>query len=224
MEVRRVRGSLQLRIDGTLASLRRPGRTLTGDVWWTLAAPVLLLPACAEPRVLLLGLGAGSVARAIRALAPQAAMVGVECQTEVLRLARRHFGLDALRVELVVDDALRYLRRERRRFDLVVEDLFVGPSRSVRKPGWLLGDGYPLLRRRLARGGLVACNTIHETPAVVRALRPLGRVASLAVRDHYNHIVVAGRELPPPRELRQLLAAEPRLARVLRRLSIRSRS
>ena len=124
----------------------------------------------------------------------------------MLRLARRHFGLDALRLELVVDDALDYLTRERRRFDLIVEDLFVGPSRSVRKPQWLLGEGYRLIRKRLRRGGIVVSNTIHETSAVVRAMRPLGApIVSFDVHGHWNRIVVSGRDLPQTREIARLV-------------------
>ena len=41
VEVRRVRGGLELRIDGTQASVHRPGRSLTGVVWWALASPIL---------------------------------------------------------------------------------------------------------------------------------------------------------------------------------------
>ena len=174
VEVRRVRDGLELRIDGTQASVHRPGRALTGVVWWALASPILLLPPNRQRRVLLLGLAAGSVGRAVRALDPGAEIVGVELDREVLRLARLHFGLDRLRIEVVVGDALEYLRRERRRFDLIVEDLFVGPSRSVHKPDWLLGEGYRLIRRRLRPGGYVVSNTIHEMPAIVRAMRPLG--------------------------------------------------
>jgi SAM-dependent methyltransferase len=170
VEVRRVRGGLELRIDGTQASVHRPGRALTGAVWWALASPVLLLPRDRPRRVLLLGLAAGSVARALRALDPEAEVVGVELEPEVLRVARRHFDLDGLDVELVVGDALAHLRRERRRFDLIVEDLFVGTSRSVRKPDWVQDEGYRLIRRRLRPGGYVVSNTIHETDAIARAM------------------------------------------------------
>lgn len=220
-----MRGDLELRVDGTLASLHRPGRTLTGIVWWTLAAPVLLLP---RPRgrplrVLLLGLGGGSVARALRALAPEAHLVGVERDAEVLRLARRHFELDRLRLELFEGDALVCLRRERRRFDLVVEDLFEGPPRSVRKPAWLLGEGYTLVRRRLQPSGLVVSNTIHEMKAVVRAMRPFGgRVVSMDVRGHWNRIVVCGRALPGARVIRLRLQASA-VAGLTSRLAVRSR-
>jgi spermidine synthase len=173
--------------------------------------------------VLLLGLAAGSVGRAVRALDPAAEIVGVELDREVVRLARRHFGLDGLGIELVVGDALEFLRTDRRRFDLIVEDLFVGPSRSVRKPEWLLGEGYPLIRRRLRLGGYVVSNTIHETPGVVRAMRPFGdRIVTLGVRGHWNRVTVAGRDLPPPRALRRALAARPETSRILGRLALRS--
>jgi len=224
VEIRRVRGGLELRIDGTQASVHRPGGALTGVVWWALASPILLLPRDRPRRVLLLGLAAGSVAQAVRTLDPEAEIVGVERDREVLRLARRHFGLDRLRVELVVGDALEHLRHDDRRFDLIVEDLFVGPSRSVRKPEWLLGEGYRLIRRRLRPGGYVVSNTIHEMPAIVRAMRAFGgRIVSLDVRGHWNRVTVCGRDLPSPRALREALGAAPETSRILRRLALRSR-
>jgi spermidine synthase len=219
-------GGLQLRLNGTLASFQRPGRDLTGPVWWALAAPIMLLaPRARPPRVLLLGLGGGSVARALRRLDPAAKLVGVEHDRDVLRLARRHFGLDALGVEVVVDDVFRYLREERRTFDLVIEDVFVGPLRTVHKPVGLLDVAYPLIGRRLRPGGLVVSNTIHESPAVVRAMRPFGpRVVSLDVKRHWNRIVVGGTSVPAARETRRLFSGRTPLARMLRHVSIRERS
>ncbi len=226
VEVRRVRGGLELRIDGTQASVHRPGRALTGVVWWALASPILLLPRRRRRRrrVLLLGLAAGSVGRAVRALDPHAEIVGVELDPEVIRLARRHFGLDRLGVKVVLGDALDFLRRDRRHFDLVVEDLFIGPSRSVRKPGWLLGEGYRLIRRRLQPAGYVVSNTIHEMPGVVRAMRPFGgRIVSLDVRGHWNRVTACGRDMPPPRAFRQVLEERAETSRILRRVTLRTR-
>jgi SAM-dependent methyltransferase len=220
LEVRRVPGGLELRVDGTLASFSKPGTGVTGVVWWALAAPILFLPP-ARRRVLLLGLAAGSVARALRALAPRATIVGVEYDDEILRLARQHFGLDLLDVEVVAGCALEYLRRNRRSFDLIVEDLFVGPSRSVRKPAWLLTEGYDLIRRRLRPGGFVVSNTIHETRAVVEALEGFpGRVLSMDVRGHWNRIVVCGRDLEPARKVRACLEAVPALGGAMSRLGV----
>ena len=221
VEIRRVRDGVQLRVDGTLASFQRPGHALTGPVWWALAGPILFVPR-RRRRVLLLGVGGGSVARALRALDLRAEIVGVEFDPEVLRLARRHFGLDALRLELVVDDALDVLSRERRGFDLIVEDLFIGPSRSVRKPPWLVGEGYRLIRKRLRAGGIVVSNTIHETPAVVDALRPLGApIVSFDVHGHWNRIIACGRSLPPPREIARVFRDTDELAKPSRKLAFR---
>ncbi len=224
VRVRRTPAGLELRVDGTLASVSRPGRALTGVVWWALAAPVLLLPP-GRRQVLLLGLAAGSVARALRRLDPTAQVVGVERDREVLRVAREEFALDALQLEVVTEDALVWLRRDERRFDMVVEDLFLGPARSVHKPEWLADEGYRLIRRRLRPSGLLVSNTIHEMPQIVRSASPLGRVLSLDVRDYHNRIVVAGRRLAHAREVRRRLLAcsEPAVARALRRLSIHQR-
>ena len=189
-----------------------------------MAAPLLLLPERPRRRVLLLGLGAGSVASVMRLLDPGARIVGVERDREVLRLARRHFGLDGLGVEVVTDDVFHYLRQERGRFDLIVEDVFIGSLRSVRKPTGLLDVGYELIRRRMSSRGLVVSNTIHESPAVVRVMRRLGaRVVSLDVKRYWNRIVIGGHGVPAARALRRRLEAEPRFERLLRHIAVRER-
>lgn len=142
----------------------------------------------------------------------------------MIRLAKRHLGLKNLDIELVVDDALRYLTRERRKFDLIVEDLFIGRSQSVRKPPGLLDEGYRLIAKRLRPGGFVSSNTIHEGPAVARAMQPLGNLLSLEVRGHWNRILVCGRRVPGASELRRLLEAHGGFDRILPQLSVRSRT
>lgn len=172
----------------------------------------------------MLGLAAGSVAAAVRELAPSAEVVGIERERAVLDAARRHFHLDRLGVELRAVDARDYLASEERRFDLIVEDLFVGPSRAVRKPEWLAGEGYAAIARRLRPGGFVSANTIHESPAIVRALRPMGhRIVSLDVRGHWNRIVMSGRDLPPPRVLRARLGLSRELRGMLAAVAVRTR-
>jgi predicted membrane-bound spermidine synthase len=224
LRVTRRRDGLQLRVDGSLASLQSPDSALTGTVWWALAAGVVFAPASRRRRVLVLGLAAGSVAGALRALDPDAEVVGVEHDREILALARRHFGMNRLGLEVVAGDAFRYLRAERRRFDLVVEDLFIGPMRSVHKPPELLGDGYRLILERLRPGGVVSSNTIHETPAVIRALRPhRGRIVSLNVRGYWNRILFCGRELPPAPELRRRLKRHGAFEGLLSKITVTER-
>ena len=161
------------------------------------------------------------MARILRALAPEARIVGVEIDPEVIAAARAHLGLDALGVEVVLGDAIGALRAERRRFDLIVEDVFVGPVRTVRKP-----PGFPepllgLAQRRLSPGGLVVCNTIHEGPQVARALRAHATsLIAIHVRGYWNRILVAGPGLDAA-ALRRAAAREDVLAQSLPVLSIR---
>ena len=223
VEVRERRRGRELRIDGTFASWYDPALPITGSVWDALAAPLLALPPARRRRVLVLGLGGGSVARVIRALAPAARMVGVEQSREVLDAARRWLDLDALRVDVVVDDARAYLERARGRFDLVIEDVFVGRGRAVRKPIWLPRPGIALAARRLARGGLLVSNTIDESATVARELRRrFPSLLSVEVEDFDNRVLVAGHGELGARELRSALRAEPLLAATLPRLRFRT--
>ncbi len=223
IRVARGRRGSELRIDGTLASYYAPGSPLAGPVWDALAAPLAWLPPARRRSVLILGLGGGSAARVVRALAPRARILGVERSAEVVRAARRHLGLGALGVEVVVADAKAFLERARGRFDLVLEDVFVGRGRAVRKPDWLPAPGLALAARRVARGGLLATNALDDAPAAARALAGLfpARVR-IAIDGWDNEILAAGpRSLDAP-GLRAAVAADPLLAPTLRRLALRT--
>ncbi len=221
--VRDVGGARALHVDGTFASFYRPGRARSGPVWDALAAPLLWLPRARRRSVLLLGLGGGSAARLARALAPRALIVGVEIDPEVVRAARQAFDLDALGLEVVVADARQYLARERRRFDVVVEDVFVGRGRAVRKPDWLPEPGLGVAARRLARGGLLVSNALDEAPAVGRRMAQLFPAAvQIAVEDYDNRIAVGGPRGLDASGLRRALAASELLAPALGELRFRS--
>jgi spermidine synthase len=223
IEVKSSRAGRSLRIDGTFASFYAPGSELSGPVWDALVAPLAWLPAVRRRNVLILGLGGGSAARAVRALAPRARIVGVEMDGDVVRAARRHLGLDALGVKVVIADAQAYLRRARGRFDAVLEDVFTGSGRRVRKPDWLPEPGLVLAARRVAPGGLLVSNSLDEFSASAAVLSGLfaARVG-IAIDGWDNRILVGGpRALSAPR-LRAALAADRLLAPTLPRLALRT--
>ena len=223
VEVKIGRRGRALQIDGTFASWYEPGLPITGSVWDAIGAPLLLLPPARRRSVLILGLGGGSVARVIHALAPRARLVGVERSGDVLRAARRHLDLDALGIEVVQDDARAYLARSRRRFDVVIEDVFMGNARNIHKPDWLPAPGYELAARRLAAGGLLVSNTIEETREVSRELRRLfPSTLSIEVEDYDNRVLVAGPRLLSARKLRSALRRDPILGATLPRLTLRT--
>ncbi len=217
-----VRGR-ELSVDGTFASLWRPGRVTTGSVWDALAAPLLALERPRAQRVLVLGLGGGSIARIARALLPDAHLVGVERDPDVIDAARRHFALDALRLEVVHADARAFLERERRLFDAVLDDVFVGRGAAVRKPDWLPEPGLALCAKRVRPGGVLATNTLDEAARAARTLTSLlGPVTTIAVTGYDNRILAAGPERLTPRALRAAVALDPVLGPTLPQLVFRA--
>lgn len=214
---------LELRVDGTYASSWTPGEIATRSVWDALAASVLALPPARRRSVLLLGLGAGSVARIMRALTPDARILGIEFDPDVVAAARRWFELDALRVEVVIGDAREVVARLRDHFDVVLEDVFIGREATLRKP-----EGFPLpvlehAQRLLARGGIIASNTIDEGPAVRRALAArFPRVVEISVAEHDNRIYIGGGAWLDAKRLRAEVAANELLGATLPRLAFRN--
>jgi SAM-dependent methyltransferase len=211
-----------LRINGTFASWYAPGQPGTGSVWDALAAPLLLLPPARRRSVLILGLGGGSVARIARAIAPRADIVGVEIDPDVVRAAREHFDLDELRVRVVEADAYRYLGRTKRRFDAILEDIFIGNARRIRKPDWLPSPGLACAAKRLASGGILVSNTLDETREVAAELCRLHPATLRVEIDGYdNRIVVGGPSVINGRMLRSAVAREPVLSQTLPLLRFR---
>ncbi len=212
----------QLSIDGTFASWYKPGTTTTGSVWDALAAPILLLPPSHRRSVLILGLGGGSAARIARALAPRARIVGVERDPEVVNAAKTWFDLDELGIEIIVSDAQSYLRRARRQFDVVLEDIFVGKGRGVRKPDWLPDPGLELAALRVAHGGLLVSNAIEEAPAVARSMRKLFTSTLRIDIDGYdNRMLVGGPRPLTGRALRSAVTNSPILGDAAKMLRFR---
>jgi len=222
VRVERGRDGRSLRIDGTFASFYDPARVTTGSVWDALVAPLLWLPPPKRRSVLILGLGGGSAARLVRSLAPRARIVGVERSAEVIRAARRWFDLDALGVEVVREDAQRFLARSRRQFDIVIEDVFVGSARDVHKPDWLLEGGLLAASRHLRRGGLLVANTLDETAAVAGVMRSLApALLRIDVDGFDNRILTAGPRGLNGRALRSAVGAHRIMSATLPRLSFR---
>jgi spermidine synthase len=213
----------ELIVDGTFASFYRPGSPATGCVWDAIAAPLLCLPEARRRRVLVLGLGGGSAARIVRAIAPDCEIVGVEFDPAVVRAAREHLDLDALDVRVVLGDALAFLREDESRYDAILEDVFVGQGDAVHKPGWVPQPAHALAKKRLAPGGVFVSNTLDEAPVVAAALLALyDRVLSIEVEDYDNRIFAAGRDLCGAAELRAKIRSSPVLRETLPRLSLRT--
>jgi spermidine synthase len=210
-------------VDGTYASSWEPGSAATGSVWDAIACGVLALPAARRRRVLLLGLGGGSAARIVRAIAPRARITGVEIDPDVVKLARRWFDLDALGVETVVADAVEYIARTRAHYDVVLEDCFIGSETELRKPVGIPEPAFSRIARRLRPGGVLVSNALDEAPEIGASLRgQFPSVVRIGIEGYDNRVFAAGPAALGARSLRAAVARDPVLSPTLPILSFQT--
>jgi len=123
----------------------------------------------------------------------------------------------------VLGDARRFVRRERRRFDLVIDDVFVGRGDAVCKPDWLPEPGLDDALRRLRPEGVLVSNTLDEAPEVAAFLRERRpALVAIDVREYDNRILVAAPAGLTGRRLRRAVAASPVLRGTLPHLRFRT--
>lgn len=212
-----------MQVGGTVASRYQPGRLLTGSVWDALGAAVLALPPEFRRELLILGLGGASVVRLLRAVAPDARIVGVEIDEAVVQVARSHFDLDALHVEVRLGDARPWLAQERAAYDLVVEDTFVGGDGGLSKAEWLPEPGIDEIRARLAPNGVLVCNVIHEIDEYEVVLKNrFSSVVRVELNDCVNHVYVATDGRLAARAFRSVVKRHPLLRGAVGNLRFRT--
>jgi spermidine synthase len=125
--VTRKDGRLALEVANVTQSVTLPeDESAPLDGYWP-----LMLPERCSRRALLLGLGGGTLAALLARRCPGVAIVGIERNTQVLVVARRELGLDALvGLEVVEADAFAWVEEhalaEPASFDLICLDLFEG--------------------------------------------------------------------------------------------------
>jgi len=111
-----------------------------------------------DPRkILLIGLGAGSLVKYLHCALPRASLTVVEIDPRVENIARLHFHLpdDPERITIRLEDGARFIAAAREQFDLILVDGF-----DARASAGALDaqDFYLNCRRCLTRQGLMVVN------------------------------------------------------------------
>lgn len=160
----------------------------------TMIAFRLFVPAPA--RLLLLGLGAGSLMRyALRHL-PTCELTAVDYSADVIAIAHAHFGLPrrSPRLTVVHRDARDHLHEPMPPQDVILVDLFGAQG----TPPWMEDDAlYHACLARLAPQGVLAVNLLaHDQPMLERLLAPITRVFTGGVLhttpDEYDNVIAFG--------------------------------
>jgi len=132
-----------------------------------MAAPFMVVD---DPRKLLvIGLGGGTLVRFFHSRVPAAHIDAVEIDPEVVRLAAEWFGVvPGPRLRVFTDDGVRFIAGEGDSYDIIWLDAYLDPGRPgtdvAGVPDELRGDGFlRRVRARLRPGGVAAFNIHHLT-------------------------------------------------------------
>lgn len=149
-----------------------------------------------EPRrMLMLGLGGGSIAEYLLRAMPDLSVTSIEVDPAVLGCARKYFGVrETDRHKVVISDARVYLKRHREPYDLIIADAF----RAGYIPFHLLTrEFYELLRDRLTPGGAVAFNLHNSNELFPRSLATIQAVfPTVDVYTNGRGSIVIGTQAP----------------------------
>jgi spermidine synthase len=175
-------GTRLLRINEGLDSFHSalvPGSLWTGRYFDAFVAPALLAPRDerGRKRVMIVGLGGGTMARQILSVMPDVEVTGVEIDAELVRLGRRWFELpDAVEV-IAGQDGRVALRAAGGQWGAVLLDAY---AQQIYLPQHLCTEEFFVeVRQRLLPGGVAAANLggrTREDPVVAAVAATFARV------------------------------------------------
>lgn len=198
----------EFRVAGAVHAAYHRRRYLTGLAWDMIAAAALLGGHDPPRSVLMLGLAGGTAFRVLRHLLPECRLTALDIDPEIIALARTHMELDALGIEVVIGDAYPWLERNRRTFDVVIDDIYLAGKTDVFRPRTWDASLLGRLRRALAPGGVLAVNLV--TGPGHRAMQSLTRrvlrdefpvLRSIKSAAAMNEVLVAGAAVATARRL-----------------------
>lgn len=161
-EVRGHGATRRLVSNGVFHSGWNPRLGLTGRAWDLFLPAAFALPR-PPARVLVLGVGAGTVLLQYRRFLDPDVLIGVDLDPVHLDLGRRFFGLDAADAELVLGDARAWVASWRGPpFDLVIEDLYGHAGAEPQRAVPMDEDWAAALSRIVAPDGVLVVNFISR--------------------------------------------------------------
>ncbi len=188
-EVRSAGATLRLYRNGVNHSQWNPNRPLSGCIWDLIALPALYRPKGSVNSVLMLGFGAGTVARKLRELVEPEYIVGIELDPIHLSIADGFFECTE-GCELVAADAVEWVQEEsaesnRVQFDMIIDDLYGEEEEMAVRCAPLDLEWCQNLAKLVKADGMLVFNMIE--PRKVRHLPPM---TDATLREQFPYVKV----------------------------------
>ena len=198
----------EFRVAGAIHALYHRDRFLTGLAWDLIAAAALLSKGGPPRSILMLGLAGGTAYRVLRHLLPDCKLTAIDIDPEIVDLARKHMDLESLGIEVIIGDAYAWLEKNKRKFDVVFDDIYLAGKTDVFRPQAWNPALMVHLRNAIVPGGLLAVNLVtgpgHRTmQSLTRKILSDGFpvVRSLRTPEGMNEVLVAGEAVATGRQL-----------------------
>jgi len=116
---------------------------------------------------LVLGLGGGTVVKLIKKYWPEAKIIGLEIDPEIIKISQKYFGLDQIEdLKIIQADAFKWLQnynllKDCNFFDLIIVDLYLGRQfpKQAEKPAF-----FQDLKKHLTAEGIIVFNRLRTAP------------------------------------------------------------
>lgn len=208
MRIVRTRRGARMEEDGLILSeiLAQPGPTNT--LFDVLAVGVSAL--ARGPRALLLGFAGGGMVAPMRALGFGHPIEAVDLSLQGVRIFRELSEPWCGEVVVHEAEASAWLRKQKRAYDVIVEDLSAPSPRGITKPEVALDVLPALMKEHLRPSGLVVMNVLPVpgmpwTRLLPHLAAPYAEARVLVLEEWENRILLLGERLESAREISALL-------------------
>lgn len=203
MRVVRTRTGARIERDDLILSEIRKDPGPTDTLFDVLAACIAAL--VPGHRVALLGFAGGGLVAPLRAMGFGHPFVAVDLSLEFEPLFRELSEPWCGHVDVVEAEASAWLRKQRRRYDLILEDLSYEAPGGITKPPVSLDVLPPLMAKRVRKGGLVVTNVLPVpgmpfTELLPQLAAPHKQAQVITLDAWENRVLLCGPSLGTARE------------------------
>ncbi|HEX8996903.1 MAG TPA: fused MFS/spermidine synthase [Ktedonobacterales bacterium] len=158
-------GSMNLLLNEghAIHSMYLPGRVLNGPTWYTdyaLAAPLFAASDAPNPRprLAVVGLAAGTVAKQYTQVYGPVPIDGVEIDPTIVDVGRRYFAMNEPNLRVTIADGRTFMRFSRDQYDVVMVDAYKPPYIPFQLA---TTEFFQEARAHMAADGVIVLNTSH---------------------------------------------------------------
>jgi spermidine synthase len=117
---------------------------------------------------LILGLGGGSAAKIVNKNWPNAKITGIDIDEKMVQLGKKYLGLNKFEIDICIIDAMKFVQKENRIYDLILVDLYCGD----RFPEKFEDEKFlKNIQKLLSKNGLVVFNRLWGKENKVSSLK-----------------------------------------------------